>query len=124
MHGPTYTGNALACAAANASLSLFDSEPRLDQVAAIEAQMREGLAACRALDHVVDVRVKGAIGVVQLDRMPDLEAMRESFVDEGVWIRPLHDVVYLMPPFVIGEDELATLIAAVRRVVKRWSDAC
>jgi adenosylmethionine-8-amino-7-oxononanoate aminotransferase len=124
MHGPTYTGNALACAAANASLSLFDSEPRLDQVAAIEAQMREGLAACRALDCVVDVRVKGAIGVVQLDRVPDLEAMRESFVDEGVWIRPLHDVVYLMPPFVIGEDELATLIAAVRRVVKRWSDAC
>jgi len=121
MHGPTYTGNALACAAANASLSLFDSEPRLEQVAAIEAQMREGLATCRALDHVVDVRVKGAIGVVQLDRVPDLEALREAFVDEGVWIRPLHDVVYLMPPFVITDDELATLIGAVYRVVKRWS---
>ncbi|HSG65309.1 MAG TPA: adenosylmethionine--8-amino-7-oxononanoate transaminase [Gammaproteobacteria bacterium] len=123
MHGPTYTANALACAAANASLSLFDSEPRLEQVAAIEAQMREGLASCRALDHVVDVRVKGAIGVVQLDRVPDLEAMRESFVGEGVWIRPFHDVVYLMPPFVITGDELAALIGAVYRVVKRWSGA-
>jgi len=121
MHGPTYTGNALACAAANASLSLFESEPRLEQVAAIEARMTEGLAACRGLPHVLDVRVRGAIGVVQLDRIPRLEALRQAFLAEGVWIRPLRDVVYLMPPFVIESAELDALIAAVVRVVGRWS---
>ena len=123
MHGPTYTGNALACAAANASLSLFESEPRLAQVAAIEARMAAGLAGCRGLPHVLDVRVKGAIGVVQLDRIPRLEALRQAFLAEGVWIRPLGDVVYLMPPFVIDESELDALIAAVVRVVGRWSQS-
>lgn len=122
MHGPTYSGNALACAAANASLSLFETEPRLEQVASIEAQLTDGLAACGRLSHVVDVRVKGAIGVVQLDRVPDLDALREAFVARGVWVRPFRDVIYLMPPFVIDEAELATLIAAVRGVTERWSE--
>jgi len=123
MHGPTFTGNALACAAANASLTLFETEPRLDQVARIEQQLAEGLAACNKLAHVVDVRIKGAIGVVQLDRVPDLDALREAFLKESVWIRPFHDVVYLMPAFVISVDELETLTRAVYRVVKRWSKA-
>jgi adenosylmethionine-8-amino-7-oxononanoate aminotransferase len=121
MHGPTYMGNALACAAANASLSLFDTEPRLEQVAAIEARLREGLGQCRALRGVRDVRVKGAIGVVQLDRAPDHDALRAQFLAEGVWVRPLQDVVYLMPPFTIEDDELEALMGAVRRVVARWS---
>ncbi len=123
MHGPTYMGNALACAAANASLTLFETQPRLVQVARIERQMAHGLEACRTLPHVVDVRVKGAIGVVQLDRLPDLESLRQAFIAAGVWVRPLHDVVYLMPPFVIDEDELETLIRAVIRVVSQWSAA-
>ncbi len=121
MHGPTFTGNALACAAANASLGLFATEPRLEQVAAIEARLADGLAECRALVHVVDVRVKGAIGVVQLDRVPNLDGLRQALLAEDVWVRPFHDVVYLMPPFVMGEDDLQALTAAVVRVVRRWS---
>jgi len=117
MHGPTYAGNALACAAANASLDLFESEPRLSQVASIEAQLAEGLAVARTLKGVRDVRVKGAIGVVQLDGVPRLEALRERFVRHGVWVRPFADVVYLMPPFVIDAQDLERLIGAVRDVL-------
>jgi adenosylmethionine---8-amino-7-oxononanoate aminotransferase len=117
MHGPTYSGNALGCAAANASLDLFATEPRLAQVARIEAQLAEGLAACTPLAGVSEVRVKGAIGVVQLTRPPRLEALRERFVRHGVWVRPFGDVVYLMPPFVIGPDDLERLVRAVRDVL-------
>jgi adenosylmethionine-8-amino-7-oxononanoate aminotransferase len=117
MHGPTFMGNALACAAANASLDLFESEPRLAQVGAIEAALRVGLAGCRTLAGVRDVRVKGAIGVVQLDGVPNLDALRQRFVRHGVWIRPFGDVVYLMPPFVIDAADLARLIAAVQEVL-------
>jgi adenosylmethionine-8-amino-7-oxononanoate aminotransferase len=67
------------------------------------------------------VRVKGAIGVVQLDRVPDLDAMRQRFLEEGVWVRPFEDVIYLMPPLVIGSADLDTLIQAVHRVVEDWS---
>jgi adenosylmethionine-8-amino-7-oxononanoate aminotransferase len=123
MHGPTFTGNPLACAAANASIDLFESEPRLAQVAAIEARLADGLAPCRDLSGVADVRCKGAIGVVQLDRIPDLSALRMAFVEQGVWVRPFGDVVYLMPPFVISDDELAALTQAVVRVVAGWSRA-
>ncbi len=121
MHGPTFTGNPLACAAANASLDLFEREPRLAQAQAIEAMMTEALRACAALPGVVDVRCRGAIGVVQLDRVPDLNALRSRFIEEGVWVRPFADVVYLMPPLVIDAEDLATLTAAVCRVVSEWS---
>jgi adenosylmethionine-8-amino-7-oxononanoate aminotransferase len=117
MHGPTYAGHALACAAANASLDLFRAEPRLRQVAAIEAQLTRELEACRALHGVRDVRVKGAIGVVQLAREPKLEPLRARFVRHGVWVRPFGDVVYVMPPLVIGAEDLATLTRAMRDVV-------
>jgi adenosylmethionine-8-amino-7-oxononanoate aminotransferase len=123
MHGPTYTGNPLACAAANASLDLFASEPRLAQVAAIEAQLTEELAPCRGLDGVRDVRVKGAIGVVELEREPKLEALRARFVQHGVWVRPFGSVVYLMPPLVVGAEDLATLAAAVRDVLSEAAAA-
>ncbi len=117
MHGPTYMGNALACAAANASLDLFEQEPRLDQVRAIEARLRAGLEPCRGLPRVRDVRVKGAIGVVELDRIDDPAALRSRFVAEGVYIRPFGKIVYLTPAFTIGEDELATLTGAIVKVV-------
>jgi adenosylmethionine-8-amino-7-oxononanoate aminotransferase len=117
MHGPTYAGNPLACAAANASLDLFETRPRLEQVAAIEAQLKDGLASCRRLSGVRDVRVKGAIGVVELEREPQLEALRARFVQHGVWVRPFGCVVYVMPPLVIGPEDLAILIAAVHDVV-------
>lgn len=116
MHGPTFMANPLACAAANASLDLFETEPRLQQVAAIEAQMRRELEPCRALPGVVDVRVMGAIGVVQLDR-PVAAALRPAFVERGVWVRPFGDIVYLAPPFVIDAADLTTLTTAVCEVV-------
>ena len=117
MHGPTYSGHALACAAANASLDLFASEPRLEQVAAIATHLEHGLAACRGLRGVREVRVRGAIGVVQLDREPKLEALRARFVRHGVWVRPFGDVVYLMPPLVIESEDLERLMAAIHDVL-------
>ena len=105
MHGPTFMANALACAAANASLDLFEREPRLDQVAAISRR-----AGARARSHaadlpgVKDVRVKGAIGVVELDRIDDLNALRQRFIEEGVFIRPFGSVVYLTPAFTIRDE--------------------
>ncbi len=116
MHGPTFMANPLACAAANASLDLFESEPRLQQVAAIEAQMKRELEPCRALPGVVDVRVMGAIGVVQFDR-PVAAGLRPAFVERGVWVRPFGDIVYLAPPFVIDAADLKTLTTAVCDVV-------
>jgi adenosylmethionine-8-amino-7-oxononanoate aminotransferase len=118
MHGPTFAGNALACAAANASLDLFEREPRLAQAEEIAAQLRSGLEECRGLAGVRDVRVLGAIGVVQLDRAPKLDALRRRFVEHAVWIRPFGDVVYLMPPLVIDSQDLATLTEAVARVLR------
>jgi adenosylmethionine-8-amino-7-oxononanoate aminotransferase len=117
MHGPTFMANPLACAAANASLDLFEREPREIQVKSIEASLRVGLEPCRALPRVVDVRVKGAIGVVQLAEDVDVYALRSRFVERGVWIRPFKDVVYLMPPFVISQDELDILTRSVRVVL-------
>jgi adenosylmethionine-8-amino-7-oxononanoate aminotransferase len=118
MHGPTYMGNALACAAANASLDLFEREPRLAQVKAISEQMTHELAPCRNLSGVKDVRVQGAIGVVELDKIPELDAMRARFVEEGVFIRPFGNIVYLTPAFTIGQDELARLTGAIVKVLR------
>ena len=121
MHGPTFMANPLSCAAANASLDLFETEPRLDQVAAIERHLGDALETCRNLAGVVDVRVKGAIGAVQLEQIDDLGWFRRRFVDEGVWVRPFGDVVYLMPPFIVTDQEIGRLTDAVATVVGEWS---
>jgi adenosylmethionine---8-amino-7-oxononanoate aminotransferase len=121
MHGPTYMGNALACAAANASLDLFEREPRLQQVRAIEAQLRAELEACRHLAGVVDVRVRGALGVVQLSKAGEGPWFRPRFLEDGVWIRPFGDIVYIAPPFVIQAEELSRLTQAIVRHVSAWS---
>ena len=120
MHGPTYMANPLACAAANASLDLFEDGERLEQVAAIEAQLTGALEPCRAIAGVVDVRVKGAIGVVQLAHRRSVQWMRQRFVEEGVWLRPFGDVVYLMPPLVITRVELGRLTDAIAAVLEQW----
>ena len=117
MHGPTFMANPLACAAATASLDLFAREPRLDQVAKISGALAAGLEPCRELSGVKDIRVKGAIGVVELERIEDLNVLRQRFVEQGVFIRPFGTVVYLTPAFTITEDELAKLTQAVRRVL-------
>jgi adenosylmethionine---8-amino-7-oxononanoate aminotransferase len=118
MHGPTYTANAFGCAAANASLDLFEREPRLDQVAAISAQLARELEHARDLPGVADVRVRGAIGVVELRRIENLNALKRAFVGEGVWVRPFGNIVYLTPAFTIGENDLAALTGAIVRVLK------
>src|SRR6185437_1740208 len=117
-HGPTYMANALACAAANASLDLFENEPRLRQVADIAAALANGLAPCRGLPGVKDVRVKGAIGVVELDHIDDINALRSRFIAEGVFIRPIENVVYLTPAFTISTDDLKSLTDAIIRVLR------
>jgi len=117
MHGPTYMGNALACAAANASLDLFEREPRLKQVAKISEALAEGLEPCRGMAGVKDVRVQGAIGVVEVEAIDDLDELRARFIAEGVFIRPLETIVYLTPAFTISEEDLARLISAFTKVV-------
>ena len=91
--------NPLACAAANASLDLFESEPRLEQSQQIESCCREQLECCRQMPHVVDVRCKGAIGVIQVDQLRDVDWLRQRFVAEGVWLRPFGDAIYMTPRF-------------------------
>jgi adenosylmethionine---8-amino-7-oxononanoate aminotransferase len=119
MHGPTFMANALGCAAANASLDLFETEPRLDQAAEISAQLVAGLEPCRDLPEVKDVRVLGAIGVVELHAITDPAALRMALVAEGVWIRPFRNILYLTPALTIGAEELATLCGAIRKVLSQ-----
>ena len=115
MHGPTYMGNALACAAANASLDLFEREPRLQQVKTISKQMARELEPCRGMPGVKDVRVQGAIGVVELERIDSCDRLTARLVEEGVFIRPFGNIVYLTPAFTIGESELCQLTGAIRK---------
>ncbi|HET8973590.1 MAG TPA: adenosylmethionine--8-amino-7-oxononanoate transaminase [Pseudolabrys sp.] len=117
MHGPTYMANALGCAAANASLDLFEREPRLRQVADIAAMLARGLEPCRGLKGVKDVRVVGGIGVVELDQIGNLDALRSRFIELGVFVRPIGNVIYLTPAFTISADELETLMSVVTKVV-------
>jgi adenosylmethionine-8-amino-7-oxononanoate aminotransferase len=118
MHGPTYMANALACAAANASLDLFEREPRLRQVAEISTALDQGLEPCRHVRGVRDVRVRGAIGVLELDHIEDLDSLRARFVEEGVFVRPFGTVVYLTPAFTMEPDELAVLTSSIVRVLQ------
>ncbi len=118
MHGPTFMANPLACAAANASLDLFESEPRLQEVAAIAAALRRDLEPCRELPGVRDVRVQGAIGVVELGSIDDMTALKRRFVEAGVWVRPFRNIVYLTPAFTIGEDDLKRLTDAIVAVLR------
>ena len=116
MHGPTFMANPLACAAANASLDLFATEPRLHQAAAIEAALRTGLAPLGAQPGIKEVRVKGALAAVEFEDSPDLDAMKASFLARGVWVRPFGKIAYLTPALTIGGEHLATLIDAMVEV--------
>jgi adenosylmethionine---8-amino-7-oxononanoate aminotransferase len=118
MHGPTFMANPLACAVANASLDLFETEPRLEQVRAIEAHVLQALAPLAIHDAVVDVRAKGAIGVVQYDpARVDPFALRPRLWERGCWLRPYGNLLYLMPPFTIGKDDLTRLTDTVVDVI-------
>jgi adenosylmethionine-8-amino-7-oxononanoate aminotransferase len=116
-HGPTFMGNPLACAIANASIDvLLGGYPGgwQAEVARIEAGLRDGLEPAAGLPGVADVRVLGAIGVVQLDHEADMAAATRAAVREGVWLRPFRDLIYTMPPYVTGDDDLARICAGVR----------
>lgn len=117
MHGPTFMANPLACAAANASLDLFEDGAWQANVARVSAALARGLEPCRAAPGVVDVRVLGAIGVVEFDAPVAVGDLCARFVEEGAWIRPMGKVVYLTPAFMTSDADLALLTRAVRRVI-------
>jgi adenosylmethionine-8-amino-7-oxononanoate aminotransferase len=117
MHGPTYMANPLACAAANASLDLFETGQWKADVARINAALATGLEPCRAAPGVVDVRTLGAIGVVEFDAPVATGALCARFAELGCWIRPMGKVVYLTPPFITSDAELERLTGAIRAVV-------
>jgi len=117
MHGPTFMANPLACAAANASLDLFEDGLWRARVAEIEAALKAGLEPCRNAPGVVDVRVLGAIGVVEFAGAVDVGGLCRAFAERGAWIRPMGRVVYLTPSFVISEADLSLLTSAIRAEV-------
>ncbi len=117
MHGPTFMANPLGCAAANASLDLFESEDRIGQAHKIGAQMKSELGVCRRISNVVDVRVMGAIGVVQLKSIRDVGALQNEFIRRGVWVRPLRNIIYLTPALTIQSEELSALTCSIKDVL-------
>ena len=119
MHGPTYMASPLACAAANASLDLFETEPRLQQVAAIEAQLTRELAPLKEVKGVVDIRVKGAIGAIEVGEMHDLDWLKAQFIEAGIWLRPFGNVIYTMPAFTVTSAELSAITSAIAEILPR-----
>lgn len=112
-HGPTFMGNPLAAAVAGASIELLLSQDWAQEVKRIEAGLRNGLAPARSIAGVREVRVLGAIGVVQLDHEVDMAAATRAAVRAGVWLRPFRDLIYTMPPYITGDDDVARICAAV-----------
>lgn len=118
MHGPTFMANPLACTAALTSIELLLNSPWQKNIKHIEKHLEQGLSPCREFKHVKDVRVLGAIGVVETTQPVNMKTITQAFVDAGVWIRPFGKLVYLMPPFIIHDGDLKTLTSAVVNVVK------
>jgi adenosylmethionine-8-amino-7-oxononanoate aminotransferase len=120
MHGPTFMANPLACTAALTSIELLLSSAWHNNIKRIESALESGLAPCRDLNSVEDVRVLGAIGVVQMQQAVDMKKIVPAFVEAGVWVRPFGKLVYLMPPYIISDDDLAQLTNVLVNVVSSY----
>ena len=120
MHGPTFMANPLACAVANASLDLLEKSDWKSQVDVLNKGLHQLLQPAIALPYVEDVRVLGAIGVIQVTQAVDLSIIQKMFVEEGIWVRPFGKLVYVMPPYVMSQQDLALLCEGMLRVLARY----
>jgi adenosylmethionine---8-amino-7-oxononanoate aminotransferase len=117
MHGPTFMGNPLACSVANASIELLLNTNWRAHIKEIEQQLKAGLAEAKTYKNVADVRVLGAIGVIEMHQAVDITKIQKQFVDQGIWVRPFGTRVYVMPPYIISTEDLATLMQGMLNVV-------
>ena len=118
MHGPTFMANPLACAVANASIELLLNSPWQDDIARIEKIFHAELSSLRQQDKVADVRILGAIAVIEMKEEIRVEWMQKRLIELGVWLRPYGKLLYTMPPFVITDDELITITKAIKTIVE------
>ena len=117
MHGPTFMANPLACAAANASIALLSTSNWELKIPQIQSWLNEYLSKCLTLDKVADVRILGAIGVVECKDAIEIKTIQTAFVNKGVWIRPFGNLIYLMPPYIINEEEIKKLCLSIYEVL-------
>ncbi len=122
MHGPTFMANPLACAVALKSTQILLSQNWQENIQRIERNLKAKLACLASLSYVEDVRVLGAIGVVELKTSVDMKTLQAQFVEQGIWMRPFGKLVYVMPPYVIADDELNVLLNGVVHVVKAMQE--
>jgi adenosylmethionine-8-amino-7-oxononanoate aminotransferase len=123
MHGPTFMANPLACAVANASIDLLLESPWQERIAAMSRAFQRHLSPCMDWDGVAEVRIKGGIGVLELKQAVNMVTITKRFVDKGVWIRPFGKLVYVMPPYIINDEELKLLLTAMTEAVSEELEA-